>query len=370
MRATFGSIARRAWIVLLAAALGGLGAWGLVELGRGKAQADATLIVASPDPARGLGGANDAVRLAQTYAGLLPEDDGVVRAVDRAADPGTRYPLSGLSVSNDKDTAIVRVTYSANSDVDALRGAQAVVGAVRRGTAGIPAGTLRVVRPALPSSQATVLSVGTAVPIGVALGALLGLLIVAVLERSRPRIRSQEDLADALGCPAISLSDLTPAAAAALVARWRAEAAGSSATIALLAGTESIEPALPRLARRIGSAAGEDGEPVAALDAWSGRPPDDGPISNGGDAEGGTWLVYAGPPGDRSGGEAVAARADIVVLAVPEGTREDDLRTTAARLERFDASPAWGLLVPSRALAKPEARKPEARKPDTAAVSG
>jgi len=365
MRTTLGSIARRAWIVLLAAALGGLGAWALVEFGGRKAQADATLIVASPDPARGLGGANDAVRLAQTYAGLLPEDAGVVRAVDRAADPGAKDPLGGLAVSNDKDTAIVRVTYSAGSDAGALRGAQAVVGAVTRGTAGIPAGTLRVVRPALPSSRATVLSVGTAVPIGVALGALLGLLIVGVLERSRPRIRSQEDLADALGCPAVSLSDLTPSAAAALVERWRAEAAGPRATVALLAGTESIEPALPRLARRIGSAAGESGEPVAALDAWSGRPPGDGMTSNGGPAGRGTRLVYAGPPGDRSGGEAVAAHADIVVLAVPQGTREDDLRATAARLERFDASPAWGLLVPSRALAKQAARKP-----DAAAASG
>lgn len=364
MRAVLGSVARRAWIVLLAAALGGVGAWALVEVGGGLARADATLIVASPDPARGLGGANDAVRLAQTYAGLIPESAGVVRAVDRAVDPETKYPLGGLTVSNDKDTAIVRVRYSASGEGEALAGARAVVGAVTRGTAGIPAGTLRVVRPALPSSTTTVLSRRTAVPIGVALGALLGLLIVAMLERSRPRIRSQEDLADALGCPAVSLSDLTPAATTALVERWRAEVAGPHPKVALLAGAKSIEPALPWLAQRIGAAAGGNGEPAVALDAWSEIPPGDA-AGNGVPAGDGAWLVYAGAPGTRSGGEAVAAHADIVVLAVPQGTREDDLRTTAVRLERFDASPAWALLVPPRALTKPAADEP-----DAVAVSG
>jgi hypothetical protein len=59
----------------------------------------------------------------------------------------------------------------------------------------------------------------------------------------------------------------------------------------------------------------------------------------------GLVIVTGGVPGGPSAGEAVAADASIVVVAVERGARVSELSGSLAVLTQFGAAPAWALFV-------------------------
>lgn len=352
MRSVLWTLGRRGWVLLVAMAVCGAAAYAIDRRETGRATADATLVVATQAPSLPTGGnAAEANKLAQTYAALVGED-GVVLDALTAATGRAPGDTGGLTVSNDQDTGIVRVRYSDDSDARALAGTRAVVLAVTSGvarTSAIPPGSLRVVTAPKIVAGTTRGARWAPIAVGVALGLLLGIVLLIAWDRADPRVRDPEALADELGCPVLSLSDLSQDSTAALVDRWRAQSGSRSPTVALVAGTASVEERMPGLAERIVAAAGagadsdEGGASAGGLRLANGA----GPGSAVGAVDREVVLVVAGKPGGEAAGEGVASTADLVVLAVPERARAADLRSSADLLHDFGADPAWGIFVPA-----------------------
>lgn len=204
-----GWLKRRGWLValtLLAGVVGG-GLAGGAQPASYRAQA--TMLVQSGATAVGPGNAGEAGALAITYATIIPSDTFILAHVATAMGVSEATVSSHLSASVDTGTAVLVLTYTAPTAAQALEGtsvaARAIAGGATSSNA-IPPGTVSVIH--LPTSAST--SGSTAkygAPVGGMLGIVLGLILVLAVERSDPRIDSAEELAEAVGCPAVSVLD-------------------------------------------------------------------------------------------------------------------------------------------------------------------
>lgn len=332
---------RRAWVI--AAAVAG------VVLGNGlgggltssTARGEAVLVVGSGASARGPGTANEATKLARTYAASIPFDDGVLGAAQVSLGWSRKAVSDALEITNDTDTAVLRIAFEAGDEGAARTGTQAVVNAL----VGIPpraqsvgAGSLVLTR--APTVQGPSESGDGALPVGIVLGLLLGVLLAIALERADRRVDDVEGLAETLGTEASSLDTMTPTAAVALLRRW--SAGRSRPTVALLAGVPKVERAIPAVAERLNALARrgeelrlEERSAAASVSADT------------------ALLVPGGVPGGEGAGERAALATDCVVLVIPQGARRTDVERSVNALRQLTGtSPVWGLLV-GRKLARP-----------------
>jgi capsular polysaccharide biosynthesis protein len=327
-------------------------------LSGGRYRAEMVLIVPSgAAPAAGIS-ADQANKLATTYAGLIPADDGVVAAVAKNLKVSEDEVRSSLTLVNLKDTSLVQVTYKADSAKRAAEGATTVariVSGPRPGASGIIPSSMDIV--SLPkASAAPTKNTKTAIPIGVIIGLILGLILLVAWERSDPHVRDARDLSAQIGCPATPIDRLSRDAASALIERWATLTDRVPAHVAVLpANPQAEEGTEAAIAQLVDSSGGG----VRYEDARSGALPEDRSFADVTDSTSDLVLVHAGPPGGDGSGESVALGCDLTVVVVPKGMKAADVRTLAEDLADFGIVPVWSLLSPRRissARSKPRAR--------------
>jgi capsular polysaccharide biosynthesis protein len=295
------------------------------------------LLVASGAGPTGTLSADQSNKLARTYSGLIPEDREVLTALANRLKVSPAEAQSKLSVLNDEETALVRVTYTDADPQTARDAVEAVADSVtgdRPSSSSVSPGSLTLV--SLPDNAvANSSGVGASVPIGLVLGLCLGLILLVALERADPRVDSSEELGEETSAPASSFEALSSESIIALLERWTTLAGRQDATIAFVPVNSAATPLARGVHGRFLSAADAEGWPVT-----SGFPePGDGRRRIT------TALVASGPPGGEAAGEAAALGADVVVLVAPHGVRVRDTQATLSVLERFGVVPSWAIYV-------------------------
>ena len=290
--------------------------------------------------------ADQANKLAATYAGVIATDDEVLASVGRAIGESRGEVERNLAVVNEQNTSILRVTFKADSARKAAAGAQAVarfVAGPRPASDAIIPSSVRAI--AIPRNVGEPTeNKAAAIPIGVVLGLALGLVLLVAWERSDPHVRDPRDLSAALGCPATPVDRLSQDAAYALIERWASLTDRVPAHVAVLPADAATEQAAEQsidLLLESGKGA------VRYEDGRSGSVPDDiGDRGAHGVAD--VVLVHAGPVGGETAGEAVALGCDLTVVVVRQGVSAAELRSLAEDLSDFGIVPAWSLLAPRR----------------------
>jgi capsular polysaccharide biosynthesis protein len=315
--------------------------------------AEAVLVVSSGASQGDPGDAGEAEDLAATYAGLIPEDRGVLSQVSRSVELPTSSVEDRLSVLVDQPpTALLRVQFEGTNRETALAGADAAAYAVSGSpmSAAIPPQAVTVVRPAHLISESSP-SPASTIPIGLVLGLLLGLLLVLALERADPRVDDVATLGSEVDAPASSLEIWNREEAAALLARWQAFVRKSPSRIALVPAVPSgawATEALVELLMQAGDgqradsayASSRSRKPNVRVSSSGGRE-----VVAGGPGGSDVTLVVSGAPTIDAAGELSAYGADLIVLVVPKGLRAAELRASIGVLETVGLMPGWALLV-------------------------
>ena len=290
--------------------------------------------------------ADQANKLAATYAGIIPADDETLDAVGRQIGESRNEVARNLAVVNEQNTSILRVTFKADSARKAASGAEAVA----RFVAG-PRPASGAIIPSSVKAIAVPRNVGeptenkaAAIPIGVVLGLALGLVLLVAWERSDPHVRDPRDLSAALGCPATPVDRLSQDAAYALIERWASLTDRVPAHVAVLPADPATQQAAEEAIELL---LGSGGGAVRYEDGRSGGVPEES-ADRGVHGISDVVLVHAGPAGGDSAGEAVALGCDLTVVVVRQGVSATELRALAEDLSDFGIVPAWSLLVPRR----------------------
>jgi capsular polysaccharide biosynthesis protein len=331
---------RRGWVVIVVAAAVAALAAVVDEARPGQTVTQAIAIVPSGAGSKGPGDATQATQLAQTYVEAIPEDGGVIRFIAKRVGRSTDEVADNITVVGNPSTSVLRLQYKDTDHDRALAADEALLTAV--------AGSKSFARSVAPRSMhvvhaPTVLRESSAdssaaIPIGVVVGLFLGLVLVVAWERSDPRIDGPDDLAEVAGTPATALGDVAPGNIDALLDRWRRLSANGtgSQVIGLVAGTAGTEDLVRPAASELASVSAARGQLLRLGSS----------ASSAGNGDGSLVIVTGGVPGGPSAGEAVAADASVVVVAVARGARASELRATLAVLDQFGAPPAWALLTP------------------------
>jgi len=336
---------RRWWVVVVCAVLGTLAAAGVSSRTPSLYQAE-SVVVAPAIPAGGVppGLPDAAVKLATTYASLIPLDDAVIAEAAATASVTTVALRRSLTVTNDPGTALIRIMVQASTPQLAVNSSAAVATVVTKPNppGQVANGSLKQVTIA---NSATVVSESgpSSLGIGALLGLILGLVIVAAFERSDRRIDVVDDLVAVTGPGVSSWAGITPEEARALAHRWQT-LAGAAEPVVAFVGTGSltqldVEDLLADLADKADGLVG--GPPALAMR----REGLDGALLTEADV---AHLIATGRPGHDEGAELVAQTCDLVVLVVAEGARLKQALAARDRLAQFGVYPSWGLLAPRK----------------------
>jgi capsular polysaccharide biosynthesis protein len=330
-------VPRRSWVALVAVLLTVSVAWAIARVQHEMYTAEAVLIVPSGSKQGAPGNANEANRLARTYASLIPNDDRVRQFLMQNLALTSDDIEKNLTVSNDAETSLVRIVYR---DQNARRAVQAarlladsVTGASPVSPTIAPKSMIVADQPerAVPEPSPS----RTAVPIGVVLGLCLGGLAVVILERADARVDTAAALSAETTCPVSKLEELSTWSMVAMLERWRALANSSSTWVALIPASNGLNQTVVALGRHI-YAEGRSSPFRVELSAVSaGRTTDDDRLT----------IILGGAPGGEEAGETVAVACDLTVLVVAEGTAVKDVRSAIAVLEQYGVSPQWALLM-------------------------
>jgi hypothetical protein len=303
---------RRGWLVALAVALAAVAAWGAGQALSRDHSAEAVLAVRVGGP---LAAQPDAsTKLAATYATLIPLDSTVQSAVDRALPVGR--PTS-FTMTNDANTAVLRIDYKASTGQQAIAGANTVARTIAADlppSRSIAPGSLGIVRLAHSATRSGGTPVQLAI-VGGALGLLLGLVLVAFWRSRDARIDDVRELRRQLLCPCFEVDGRSGAGARSLV---EALASSGSRTAVVLPCRRRDERAAGVLRATLSPVLGEE------------------------------RALRAAPPGSDEAGELVAAAADATVLVVVPGVRVAEVAEAVDVLARYGASPAYCVLAGKR----------------------
>jgi capsular polysaccharide biosynthesis protein len=315
-------------------------------------KARAVLLVPSGASRAATLSADQANKLAITYAALIPQDTAVVGAVARDVDESRDEVQRDLSVISEKDTSLLRVSYQSDSPSAARAGARATTGAVSGATpasSAILPLSLQTVSVPRGAGAPTTKGKAPAVTIGALIGLALGLVLLVAWERSDPHIRDPRGLSAHIGCPATPVDRLSGGAAKALLERWSALTPNRPARVAVLPGDAGMEAATDAV---IGRLVQGGGGIATVQDAYSSGHGDVDASGNGShadaDADADVALVRAGAVGGARAGQAVALGCDLTVVVVPMGIKAADVRSLAEDLGDFGIVPVWALLSPRR----------------------
>lgn len=289
--------------------------------------AETVLLVSGGGGQKGPGYGDQAIKLAPSYAASIPDDARVLAYVsDRLGRPIDEVE-ENVTVTRDKETAVLRLRYKSDSKAEAEKGAAALGRAVSGPSPVSPSITprtlslVRVREAETPSSDAAV-----TLPVGALLGLCLGVVLLMALERADPRIDDPDMLSEELHCPAFRVGEVTPSLATTLFERWRVLGGGDRPTVALTAASRELEPATAQLADQL---------VIQGTGSQNGPSP----------LSGGLKIVLGPAPSENVSGAGVAARSDVTVLVVSEGDRLANLRSTRKVLDDFEAPAQWALLL-------------------------
>ncbi len=222
IRTRLAPVRRRGVVALCVVALVTVAAYATAGLRAGTYTAEAVMLVPSGARSGDPGRADEASKLAGTYALAIPQDARVRQAVATSLGVSDKQARDHMTVANDANTAILRLRYSAASAAVATDGAKAMVRAVldRGVRQTIRPGSLVLVR--LPD-PATHNDIGTLTPIliGLIAGIFLAVVIVVGIERSDPRIDDIGSLEDEAPCPVSLVARGSSGSLVAVLERWR-----------------------------------------------------------------------------------------------------------------------------------------------------
>lgn len=298
--------------------------------------AESVLLIPPTGGGGGPGNAGEASNLATSYADLIPADRTIAQRLGEEIGRDPDVVEANLSVTNDFNTTILRLSFSDGDPTVALKGARFLAEALSGPTpvsAQIAPRSLAIVRlPIKVTSDA--MGIASVVLLGAILGALLGLVLVLAWERSDPRIDDIDTLEDEVDCPTTSFEHLSDESTAALLERWMSLSAPGTVHVALLPVSASAEPAAARVCQdlaRAGLVANRQRGSVRS--APSGR------------EESQIVFTLGGIPGSDKAGEGLAVRSNMSVLVVTNGTRIADLRRTLSILEQYGVEPVWAVMA-------------------------
>lgn len=326
-------LVRRGWLVPLAALAAAAVAVAVNRAFPRDYAASSSIVVPAFVPGSAKEGpkyADEADKLAVTYAAVVPLDPGIRNAVGRAVGLSPAEAAARMSVVNPPSTAVLTLSYRGSSEQGALDGARALRSAVIDGASrAMPRGSvmpLRSVAVTTRPRQST-----TMLAIGIVLGSLLGLVLMVAWDRFDARVDDVETLREAGGRPATAFNSITLTSTPILLERWRELGATSRPRIALVPLTSSAQSMATELSRQM----------AALTDHAAGRL----------DAGAGFAVVVETPLSRRR--PVAVSPADLFILVVTRGSRVTRLRTALNRLAEVGADPGWLLLAPRRWEALP-----------------
>lgn len=350
-------VRRRALMVLLTAVAVAVLAYLLASLRPVTYTASSVLIVPSGAGGSGPGQANEALRLASTYAELVPRDGDVLLAVASALQVPVSTVREDLTVSPLGGTALLRVSYTALDRDAAVLGSRTAAQAVVNGVATsdtVPRGSVRLV--GLAEGDDVIVSGGVTpvtVPIGIVLGLALGGVLAVAAERANRRIDAEDQVASVLDVPVLDLDTATLARREALVRRWRDASPAGVPTLVGVAGADAAYVDVVDACHRIAD----------------GLPRDRVVVAERGDqrlsaAAGAVVLVPAGAPGSGEPNEEIASRAHVMALLVPMSVQRTAVRRTVSDLLTYGSrQPGFVLLTRAARPMGQRGRRPEPSRP-------
>lgn len=306
----FAEVKRRAWLVVLVIILAVAAAWAAGKVVPSSASAEAVLVVRAAGPLSEQ--PNSSTKLAATYATLIPLDTKIEEAVEDAQSEGN----GSFSASNDPNTAIVRINFSADTKAEAIEGAKIVTRAITGSapvSTNIEPNTIAVA--SLPEkAQKSGVSAGLLGVAGV-LGLILGLILISFWRPRDARVDTVAELRGLLRCPCVDI-DLGSSAGLHFLLDAIANSLGPR-TVVVPASAGSVRQA-EGLARVLNNAFG------------SGR------------------VTVTGVPGSEDASELTVAGADTSLLVAAPGTRVADLLEVTDIVARYDALPDYAVLAGGR----------------------
>lgn len=321
-----GWLKRRWWVLILCVA--GVTAVAVAASRPGPVTyvAEAVLVVRSGATDNTPGSANEANRLAVTYSQLIPLDTGVLEEVAQTLGVARSEVDGRVSVTNDTNTAILRVQYKAPTPEQAIEGATAVAAALY-GPSAQPNNFNGLALSRLPGEAVAQDDALNVIPAGVVLGLLLGIVLILALERSRGRIEDDEDLERLLKLPVTALDGLSPSGITALLQRWRSMTPHLRGAVSLVTPAPGYQSLTAEVASVFAATVRSDSDETL-----------NGSIAG--------VLISGGAPGSWEVGEQVVQQSDVAVLVVPEGMPIADLEESLKVLEGFGVRPVWVLYAP------------------------
>jgi len=340
---------RRALVVLLSVLLAATAAAFTASSQRATYSSRAVLLVPPSQQSGGAGAAArgsflgdpaDADRLASTYAVLLNEDVALFEAAGDAAGVTVEELGAAVSASQIEDTSLIEVIVRTNSE--GLTGrildefvATATTSTEPRSRA-IATGSLRAVRLEEPQADSPQ-SVLLAVTAGALLGAVLGVAVAVLRERSDPRIDTAADLVGLVDAPVQVLSS---SSVESVLEGWRRRVGAGGAVVAVQCDENEEKPLGEALTNLVHDA-GVRVEP--AVGATSENPP--GLEALLVDMSGVTQhaepplRLYPTAPAVFTNGRRAAVEGGLIVCVVAAGTLESAAVEGLRALARVDIAP-------------------------------
>lgn len=336
-------VRRRLLLVVLTAVAVAVLAYLLAGLRPVTHQADSTLLVESGGGAGGPGQANEALRLAFTYAEVIPRDADLLTAVAGTLQVPVSEVRENLSVGPIGDTALLRVSYTSADRAQAVAGSRFAAESVLEGTTTsdtVARGSVSLVGLAEDESVITTGGVSSStVPIGLVLGLALGGILAAAAERANRRVDNTDQAGATLDAPVLDLDAATTARREALVRRWSDAGQAGAPTVVSVTGAATTYGDLVECCHRMAEGLPREQVMVAQ----------DGLRRLEGTAPGTVVLVPAGVPGSGDPHEEVTARADLVVLVLPRSVQRSAVRRTVSDLVTYADRRPDHLLLTSQA---------------------
>jgi capsular polysaccharide biosynthesis protein len=319
---------RRGWLVPLAAVCAAAIAVSANHAFPRDYTASSSLVVPAFAPGAAKDGpkyADEADKLAVTYAAVIPLDPDIRNAVARTVGVSTSEASSRISVVNPPATAVLTLSYRGSSEQAALDGARALRSGILDGDSrAVPRQSVMALRSVAIETRPR--KGATMIAIGIVLGTLLGLVLMIGWDRFDARIDDVETLREAGGRPATAFNSITLTSTPILLERWRELGATRRPRIALVPLTSSAQSMATELARQM----------AALTDHSAGRL----------DAGEGFTVVVETPLSRRR--PVAVSPADLFILVVTRGSRVTRLRAAVNRLAEVGADPGWLLLAPRR----------------------
>jgi capsular polysaccharide biosynthesis protein len=332
----------------------------------GDTVARAELLVRARTGSGYLGNADQAGRLAGTYAVLITEDPAILERVAGEFGLTTDEVRNRISAVNDFGTSLLRIRFEGSTPEAAVAGATYAAELVSNKEPASPRivpGSISLVQlPELPDEG---LSTPYIVAIGALLGLILGTVLVAVWNKAHPRLGDVNALSAAASAPATAIHNRQDDTLKALLDRWRELGGRSPTRVALLPAEPSHRSATERVAElllasadvtdALGSrgSAGATQRPAAARRSEEADEIVTGTLRRASsertlrpaERESDVRILIGSAPA------AAAMWSDVVVVVAEPGASANAVAATRAALEQFGVRPGWALLVDKRSAA-------------------